>query len=406
MDTSHEVVSLKNQQLSVLIVDDHHFLRSAVHRMLLSLGVLDIFEVGDGRRALEFLQGEEAKAVDIVLCDLDMPDMDGMEFLRHLGTEYPIPVSVIIVSGQDSALINSVEKMAQAYGVHLLGAIEKPLSLRKLEALLVLHQKRQDEISNQLVVLGQHSVEEILVGVRTRQFEPFYQPKVDFKTGRIVGAEALARWRHPVYGVLAPSEFIETLEQAGKMDELTFFMLEEAASACHLLHELGHPIAVAVNLSLTSLIDPELAEKITQVVRNVGVDPKYMILEITETASMTEAAHALENLARLRMRGFGLSIDDYGTGYSSMQQLTRIPFSELKIDASFVKDFSENKASRIIVESSIDMAHKLQVKSTAEGVESQNDWDMLKQMGCDIAQGYFIAKPMELTALLEFCATH
>lgn len=406
MDTTHEVVSLKNQQLSVLIVDDHHFLRSAVHRMLLSLGVLDIFEVGNGRHALEFLQGEEAKAVDIVLCDLDMPDMDGMEFLRHLGTEYPIPVSVIIVSGQDSALINSVEKMAQAYGVHLLGAIEKPLSLSKLEALLVLHQKRQDDISNQLVVLGQHSVEEILVGVRTRQFEPFYQPKVDFKTGRIVGAEALARWRHPVYGLLAPSEFIDTLELAGKMDELTFFMLAEAAMACHLLHELGHPITVAINLSLTSLIDPELAEKITQVVRNVGLDPKYMVLEITETASMTEAAHALENLARLRMRGFGLSIDDYGTGYSSMQQLTRIPFSELKIDASFVKDFSENKASRIIVESSIDMAHKLQVKSTAEGVESQNDWDMLKQMGCDIAQGYFIAKPMELTALLEFCATH
>lgn len=406
MDTANEVTSLKNKQLSALIVDDHHFLRSAVHRMLLSLGVLDIFEANNGRHALEFLQGEEAKAVDIVLCDLDMPDMDGMEFLRHLGTEYPIPVSVIIISGQDSALISSVEKMAEAYGVHLLGAIEKPLTLSKLEALLVLHQNRQDDISGQYIVPSQRSVEEILEGVRAKQFEPFYQPKVDFKTGRMVGTEALARWQHPLYGLLTPNEFIEPLELAGKMDELTFFIMEEAAMACHLLHELGHQITVAVNLSLTSLTDPELAEKITQVVRSVGVDPKQMVLEITETASMTETAHALENLARLRMRGFGLSIDDYGTGYSSMQQLTRIPFSELKIDASFVKDFSENKASRVIVESSIEMAHKLRVKCTAEGVESQKDWDMLKQMGCDTAQGYFIAKPMDLPALLEFCATH
>lgn len=406
MGITTEMGLLRNQELSVLIVDDHHFLRSAVQRMLLSLGISHIYEANDGQRALEFLQGANAQAVDIVLCDLDMPNMDGMEFLRHLGMEYPIPVSVIIVSGQDTALISSVEKMAEAYGVRLLGAIEKPLSLGKLETLLALHWDRQDHIKGQMPAPNRCSVEEILDGVRSRQFEPFYQPKVHFKTGRIIGAEALARWRHPLYGLLAPVEFIDQLEQVGKMDELTFLILEESAIACHLLHELGHSITVSVNLSLTSLTDPDLADKITQVVRSVGVDPKQMVLEITETASMTEAAHALENLARLRMRGFGLSIDDYGTGYSSMQQLTRIPFSELKIDASFVKDFMENKASRIIVESSIDMAHKLQVISTAEGVESQHDWDMLKSMGCDTAQGYFIARPMDLTALLEFCATH
>ncbi|WP_297463451.1 EAL domain-containing protein, partial [Ferrovum sp.] len=132
-------------------------------------------------------------------------------------------------------------------------------------------------------------------------------------------------------------------------------------------------------------------------------DTRYIVLEITESAAMTDAAHALENLARLCMKGFILSIDDYGTGYSSMQQLTRIPFGELKIDQSFVKDFSANQTLRIAVESSIDMAHKLKIKCVAEGVETQQDWDMLKNMGCDTAQGYFIAKPMDLAAFIEFC---
>ncbi len=147
-----------------------------------------------------------------------------------------------------------------------------------------------------------------------------------------------------------------------------------------------------------------MAGRITQVVRNAGVDPHHIVLEVTESAAMTDVAPALENLARLRMHGLGLSIDDYGTGYAGMQQLTRIAFSELKIDQSFMKDFTTNQTLRIIVESSIKMAHRLRVKSVAEGVEEKLDWDTLKSMGCDTTQGYFIARPMNLTAFLEFCA--
>jgi len=141
-------------------------------------------------------------------------------------------------------------------------------------------------------------------------------------------------------------------------------------------------------------------------VRQAGVDPHYIVLEITESAAMTELAPALENLTRLGMHGFVLSIDDYGTGYSSMQQLTRIAFGELKIDQSFVRDFAENPALRIIVESSIDMAHKLQVKSVAEGVETQKDWDLLKEAGCDTAQGYFISKPLPPDDFMRFLTQH
>jgi EAL domain-containing protein (putative c-di-GMP-specific phosphodiesterase class I) len=165
-------------------------------------------------------------------------------------------------------------------------------------------------------------------------------------------------------------------------------------------------LTVSVNLSLASLTDTMLADRITQVVRTARLDPRHMMLEITESAAMTEVAYALENLARLRMRGFGLSIDDYGTGYSSMQQLTRIPFTELKIDQGFVTGCVANKATRAIIESSVGMARNMGIKSVAEGVESQADWDALKATGCDVVQGYFIAKPMDGSSFLDFCATY
>lgn len=404
MVATDETSSAAYGELRVLIVDDHHFLRTAVQRMLNTLGVQHVLQANDGERALDILQGEEAQAVDVVLCDLDMPSMDGMEFLRHLANTHKSSLSIIIMSGLDSALISSVEKMAKGYGLRLLSAVEKPLSLTKLESALARHY--QADSSSPACSLYPCSLEEILEGVRSKQFEPFFQPKLDFRTGHVIGAEALARWRHPKHGLLEPRDFIHVLEVAQQIDTLTFLMLEETSVAGHLLQELGHNVVLSINLSLISLTDPTLADRITQTVRSSGIEPQQIILEITEAASMTEAAQALENLARLRMRGFGLSIDDYGTGYSSMQQLTRIPFNELKIDASFIKGVASDKALRIIVESSIEMARKLGVKSVAEGVESQADWDALSAMGCDTAQGYFIAKPMDLTALLEFCATH
>jgi EAL domain-containing protein (putative c-di-GMP-specific phosphodiesterase class I) len=127
-----------------------------------------------------------------------------------------------------------------------------------------------------------------------------------------------------------------------------------------------------------------------------------MVLEITETAAMTDIGKALENLARLRMKGFGLSIDDYGTGYSSMQQLSRIPFTELKIDQSFVLSATEKESSRVMLASSLDLARNLKLKSVAEGVETRAHWDVLKNLGCDIAQGYFVARPMEAKAFEDW----
>jgi EAL domain-containing protein (putative c-di-GMP-specific phosphodiesterase class I) len=311
-------------------------------------------------------------------------------------------IALIIMSALDSALITSVEKMARAYGIRLLGAIEKPITRARLQTLIAQHETAWPKKSESAFSRLNFTLEEILDGLRKNQFEPFFQPKVDIVTGQVMGVEALARWIHPEHGVVGPSAFIEMLERNGKIDELTFIMLNKAASACHQLHQCGQMLTMAVNISRTSLTDTMLASRITQVIRDADIDPRYIILEVTETAAMTDVAHALENLARLRMRGFGLSIDDYGTGYSSMQQIARIAFSELKIDQTFVRGLAENEPLRILVKSSIDLAHQLRIKCTAEGVETDGDWSALKNMRCDLAQGYFIAEPMSLASLLVF----
>jgi EAL domain-containing protein (putative c-di-GMP-specific phosphodiesterase class I)/ActR/RegA family two-component response regulator len=386
--------------LIALVVEDDGFQRRTLARMLRSLGVPEVQEAGDGKQALALIQS--ARQADLVVCDLDMPQMDGMEFIRHLG-RVDRKVSVIIASAQPNALLSSVAKMASAYDVRVLGTIEKPVTLEALRKLIVLHEPTRPQPAQMSTIAPGFSLKQILRGLREKQFEPFFQPKVDMASGLVLGAEALARWRHPDHGVILPYVFIAPLERSGEIDLLTLLMLEKAARACATWRERRLELTVSVNLSLVSLSDTTIAERITAIVRAAGLDPLHMVLEVTETAAMTEVAPALENLARLRMHGFGLSVDDYGTGFSSLQQLTRVPFTELKIDRGFVTNCSTNPSSLAIVDSSVEMAHRLKLKSVGEGVETRADWDALKAIGCDMAQGYFIAKPMQQSLFQEFC---
>ncbi len=392
------------RELHFLVVEDDDFQRRLTVDMLKSLGAMSVSESGNGRQALDIIRGANTRPVNVTLCDLKMPEMDGMEFIRHLGQEGHNG-SIVITSALDGKLLSSVARMARMYGIRLLGTIEKPVVLECLRELLKKHDPVKEKLpqANDAVCF---TIDEICDGICADQFEPFFQPKVDLKSGRLVGAEALARWIHPKHGVIGPNAFISPLEQSGNIDDLTFLMLRKSALACRSFLESGYPLTVSVNLSLLSLNNSALAEKITQMVRDAGVGTEYIVLEITESAAMTDVALALENLARLCMNGFALSIDDFGTGYSSVQQLTRIAFSELKIDHSFVKDFTDNAAMGVVVESSIDMAHKLGMKSVAEGVETKEDWDTLRTIGADTAQGYYIAKPMDLVAFHHFIETY
>jgi EAL domain-containing protein (putative c-di-GMP-specific phosphodiesterase class I) len=397
-------VGMSAAELCFLVAEDHKFQRGALVGMLKRLGAAQIFEAADGAAALERFR-DAATPVDIIISDLDMPGMDGMELIRHIG-EAGVPVSMILSSAIDRAVLASVQNMTTAYGITLLGAIEKPVTLPRLEAIIGRYRPPQAKSDRPRAPVSPFTGDDIQRGLENGEYEPFFQPKIDLKTGRAESVEALARWRHPERGIVVPYAFIGVMEGSGLIDALTWEMLKKSARRRFEWAQAGvdPELAISVNLSHKSLIGIDIADRIMRIVREEGVDPRAIILEVTETAAMTEVPRALENLARLRMRGFRLSIDDYGTGYSSMQQLTRIAFTELKIDQSFVRSAPDSEVSRVILESSIEMARKLSLNSVAEGAETRTHWDLLRRLGCDIAQGYFIARPMPAAELVTWLA--
>jgi EAL domain-containing protein (putative c-di-GMP-specific phosphodiesterase class I)/AmiR/NasT family two-component response regulator len=387
--------------LRFLVVEDHGFQRWALGHALETLGAKAVFNAGDGQTALEIFKSVEPP-VDIVITDLNMPGMDGMEFIRHLA-EFGAPIALIVATDQESALLTSVETMVRAYGVNLLEGIKKPVTSKKLAAALSLYKGRPNLTARPAPAPELHfPLDQITAGLESDEFEPFFQPKVELATGRVRGAEAVPRWRHGVHGIVGPETF-KALETSWQIDQLTTVMLRKALVCCQSWRVAGVDAAVSVNVSLTSLTDVTLAERLMETVRASRLEPRHVVFEVTETAAASDVGKVLENLSRLRMNGFGLSIDDYGTGYSSLQQLTRIPFTELKIDASFVRGASARGPNRAMLESSLEMARKLGIAAVAEGVETAQQMALLRSLGCEMAQGHFVAAPMRASHFLRWC---
>ena len=220
-----------------------------------------------------------------------------------------------------------------------------------------------------------------------------YQPQVCVKTGRVVGVEALVRWRHPERGVIPPDQFILLAEHAGLIKPLTLWVLTTALRQCRGWHDLGIAISVAVNLSARSLQDAGLPDQIASILHHAGAAPGSLELEITESVIMADPARALEILTRLDAMGVRLSIDDFGTGYSSLSYLKKLPVESIKIDKSFVISMVADQDDAVIVRSTIELAHTLGLKVVAEGVEQRETWDRLAALGCDFAQGYYLSRP-------------
>ncbi|MCX7208612.1 MAG: EAL domain-containing response regulator [Proteobacteria bacterium] len=376
--------------LSVFIVEDSLIQRMHAAALCTELGLRVMGEASDGNEALLMLQNMPLP--DVMLIDLEMPGMDGIELIQELAHK-AIPVSIIVSSAKEDALIASVETMLQAYGLPVLGAIRKPLTLTQLDkAFGKFNPISIDQLQKRPEVVMASS--EITRALIEHQFIAYFQPKISIKTGVIKGVESLIRWQHPEKGLIMPSQFIAIAEEHGLINELTMEVLDLALQQCRHWHERGLKITVAINLSMLSLSNSAFAEQIAQKVASYSIDPSFIMLEITETAVMGDVGNALGTLARLRLKGFGLSIDDYGTGFSSMQQLSRIPFTELKLDRSFVDGAHAKPHLRAILASAIEIAKKLDLRSVAEGVENEDDLTVLKELGCDIVQGYLTAKPM------------
>lgn len=389
---------VEKSAVRVLVLDDEPFMLKLLNHMLAKQGYTQVTTCDNGQAALDCVDSPIG-APDLILSDLNMPHMDGVEFVRKL-VERRYVGSLILVSGEDERMLQSVEKLVQAHHIRVLGRLHKPFTPEALSALL--KKWSPPSQAGPREVKKSYGADEVRAAITNGELVNFYQPKVAVATGKVVGVEALVRWRHPGDGVVFPDQFIGVAEEHGLIDDVTRVVLTSALTQLKAWHEAGLALRVAVNVSMDNLASLDFADFVTGQAAAAGVSPKHVVLEVTESRLMNDLRASLETLTRLRLKRFGLSIDDFGTGHSSLTQLHNIPFDELKVDRSFVHGAWSDATARAIYEASLSLAKQLHMDVVAEGVEDRADFNFVVRSGCQMAQGYFIAKPMPAADLRQW----
>ncbi|BCG65248.1 MAG: two-component system, sensor histidine kinase and response regulator [Methyloprofundus sp.] len=347
---------------------------------------------------------------DLVVLDLNMPGKDGIEVMRELADKNVRP-TFILVSGFDERVLHSAKQLAEAKHLVVAEILSKPIDTEVFIEVLIrvyieckLARTKKEIKQNHAIKIAPDgiSVDELRQALQQHEFIIYVQPQVNFSNRQVTGVEVLVRWQHPDRGLVFPDQFIPLAEEHQLMSELTDAVILEAIKAYQQFKVADISITVAINLSAQNINDLELPEKLGALLTSHGIRPEAFMLELTESAVLSDTSAALDILNRLRMKGFSLSIDDFGTGESSLIKLYQSPFSELKIDQHFVMRIANDKDADAIVRICILLAKELKMQTVAEGIETQVIWDKLKALGCDVAQGYFIAKPMPVDGFVEW----
>jgi EAL domain-containing protein (putative c-di-GMP-specific phosphodiesterase class I)/FixJ family two-component response regulator len=389
-----ETTGLAEESGKVLLVDDDPTMLAILRNELAGFGRKDVQSCGSAREALTLVQ-VQSDAYGLVFCDLRMPDMDAVELVRELA-RVGYAGELVLVSDEDLRILETVRILASAYGVHVLGVLQRPITSEQMGRVLAAAPRRAHQPR---ALRKKFSADELRAGIESGQLENHYQPKVELAGARVVGMETLVRWAHPAHGLVYPDQFIGTAEEHGLIGRLTFCVLTRSLLQSRQWRDAGIDLRVAVNVSVEDLVALDFPDVVARVAIETGVPLSSLVLEVTESRLMKHPLAALEILTRLRLKGIGLSIDDFGTGHSSLTQLRDIPFDELKVDQGFVHGAHRDGSRRAILEASLGMARQLGIASVAEGVEDLDDWNFLRNGGCDMAQGYFIARPMPAAAV-------
>ncbi|WP_193183143.1 EAL domain-containing response regulator [Nisaea sediminum] len=376
--------------LNVLIVDDEPDFAEFVADAVDELGHIPRIATNSSAFASAY-----STHIEVIFLDLFLPDLDGIEILRFL-SDNRSTASVVLMSGSNDALLNAAREIAHERGITVLGVLRKPITLASIAETLSAYEPAPSVTKRSS---SRIDIDDIRQGLKNGEFSLFYQPQISLKDGSVTGAEALIRWNHPDMGVVAPEAFVPQVESSDLIGPMTDYVVSRA---CRDLSELEKDrllFRISINLSANSIYDLSLPEKLARQFDDSGIDPGHVVLEITETAVMKDVAASIDVLTRLRMKGFHLSIDDFGIGYSSMEQLVRIPFSELKVDQKFVRSLLESREYRSVAEVSIALGHKLDMTVIAEGIEDAATMSELRVLGCDEAQGFEISRPLPLDEL-------
>ena len=373
-----------------LVVEDHDVQRRLLVQILSNLGAVLVEEAEDGHSALRIM-GEADPPIDIMITDLSMPGMDGIELIRHVG-EGASGVSIILTSALEPRLLASVANMAQAYNVKMLGMMKKPPSAVKLAPLI------QQYLADKAAPADADEEELTLAAIAEAfvrdEFEPHFEPTVSLSTLEVEGMQAVPVWHHPERGLLAAEDFMPAVKSFGLGDDIVWMMLRKCAAQCAAWKEGGLDLKVAVALSLESLADLELAARIEKVVLREGARHGSLRLGVGEKAVEEASARALENLVRLRVLGFELAVDEFGTGSMAAYQLARVAFNALKFSRNFGKAHSNSKRPWVDLAVALETAEQLKLVALADGVTTPDDWNLLQELQCDLGQGPLISKSM------------
>jgi len=376
----------------IYLLDDDTAVLSLLNDMVEDIGLeAECFKQGQAlfEQVTQFEQGA------LLVLDLNMPGMDGIEVMRRLASMSNSP-ALLLISGHDIGVLHAAEKLGREHQLNIIASLNKPLRLSVFQQTIQSYcagNKRTAEtnpvLAKELVI-----VDELRAALKREQMVLFYQPQINIKTGECVSCEALIRWQHPNRGLIFPDEFIRIVEVHGGMALLTNWVISEAMKHVLKWQQAGRAIPVSINVSADNIRSLALPEQVSDSLNNSKLNPSMITLEVTESALMGELVTSLDILTRLRLKGVGLSIDDFGTGYSSLALLHKIPFSELKVDQSFVMSMLEDEEACAIVKTCIMLGHELGMKVVAEGVESQAHLKVLADLKCDIAQGYYFSRPV------------
>ncbi len=381
----------------ILVIDDDNTVCELITALAQAMG----FDCVATKDAATF-SSVEFPDTTLILLDLMMPGMDGIEVLRLLGERHS-RARILLMSGMDRRVLETAEKLAHSLGLRVVGHLQKPFPLTELRGLLGALAGMDAPAKPTEAPPISVSNEQLRKAIENREFVNYYQPQISLATGEVTGVEALARWNHPELGMILPENFIARVEALGLIGKLCWNTAEMAMTeAKQFVDSNGSPLRLSINVSMISLHDLEFPDAFLNLAKKYEFPVDRIALEITETSLISELSRTLDVLTRLRMKNFHLSIDDFGSGYAMMRQLQHVPATELKIDRSIVERMHLNESDRVMVEKIIEMGHELNMEVMAEGVTTTEQFEMLRQKGCDGAQGFFFSHALPANELMTW----
>ncbi|WP_165310460.1 EAL domain-containing response regulator [Vibrio ziniensis] len=378
------------KELSALIVDDNPIQLSAMERQLRKFGMTKLMTCNSGQEALHAVSEHQ---FDIVFSDIMMPEMDGITLIRNLDN-IGYQGALAITSSIGSSIVSSLTYMSKKLGFSNVYELNKPVADIFLEEMF-----QKEAIIKKTAIkqkLKTVDMDELAAAFYEGQFKNYYQPQLDYTTGKVVGLEALARWVHPTKGMIFPDIFIPMLHDGGLEYHLFKVVLDNVLED---ISEKRIQCRVSINVTQQDLEISSFADYLLNKCKDYDVDPSYITLELTEQDIYKESIEMITNVTRMRLYGVGISIDDFGTGSSSYLKLSHLPFTEIKIDKNFVFNCVGDEIKQSIIRSMCTLSKSMHINLVSEGVEDDATWKLMHHLGVDVCQGYFTGRPMPIEAL-------